>query len=410
MFKNKIKFISFLLVILTIFSVTSVFADNENDEYGIMLISNDVPTDDEYATMPIDAAEGEVNPDSTENAPVTYKSEDVYLMGNEVIVDYIVDGNLFIMANSVTIKSQIGGDAFIMANNITIDNDGYIANNLFAMADTIDIKGIAYDIYALAQNFNISNGYIYRDLKVACNTLNISGVIGRNVFANFKNANFDANDCKIYGNLNYSSNNEISISDNVVSGEVKYTPVSISEDVSVQTIIANYIWNLGKFLAFLLIIWLICLCLAPKFLENANQNITGKKCLSTFGIGILSLILVPIISLILMLLGLTNGVSLVLFALYILALIISKSLFTIAINNCICNKLNINKNLGKFGMLIVSGIIIWALTQLPYVGWVISLIITIIGLGILVKSIIPKKAPKNEVTEEVVEVSKKDEE
>lgn len=48
-------------------------------------------------------------------------------------------------------------------------------------------------------------------------------------------------------------------------------------------------------------------------------------------------------------------------------------------------------------MLIVSGIIIWAIIQIPYIGKLISLIISVLGLGILVASILHKKSKKEEV-------------
>ena len=42
-------------------------------------------------------------------------------------------------------------------------------------------------------------------------------------------------------------------------------------------------------------------------------------------------------------------------------------------------------------MLIISGIIVWALSNIPYVGWIISIITSVLGLGILICSIIPKR-------------------
>ena len=172
----------------------------------------------------------------------------------------------------------------------------------------------------------------------------------------------------------------------------------MSSEPSVQAIIANYLLSLGGFLVFVIIVWLACLLLVPKFLDNTN-NYVGKKTLSVLGIGLLSLIVVPIVCILLVFLQLTFGISLFLLAIYILALIISKSLFTIAANNYVCSKLKINKKLGIFEMLIVSGIVVWILTQIPYIGGVISFITTILGLGILVISLFPKKSKKDEVVD-----------
>lgn len=403
MLKNKTKFIAIFLILILLFSTTFVFADNETSDYGTMAISADTVTDEIENSVENITTNAGLQEDN-------YKKSDVYLAGDNITIDYIVDGNLFVFADTVTINSQIGGDAFILAKNLIINDQGYVFSNLFAISDSIEIKGVVYDVYALAENLTISKGYVYRDLKAACNTLNINGTIGRNAFVSCSNINFNTDENAngiIYGNLNYTANSEFSIPENVVNGTINYTPEKISSEESVQAIIADYILDLGCFLAFILIVWLVCLFLAPKFLENTN-NYVGKKTLNILGSGLLTAIAVPIACIILIFLQLTSGVSLFLLALYVLALIISTALFTITANNYVCSKLKINKNLGIFGMLIVSGIIIWVLTQIPYIGGLVSFIITILGLGILITSILPKKDSKNELKDEVIEASKED--
>ena len=373
MLKNKTKIIAFLLVLILAITSSFVYADNETSK------------------------------DS-------YKNSDVYLMGDNVIIDYVVDGNLFVLADTVTINSKIGGDAFIMAKTINVGDQAYIFSNLFAMADSIDIKGVVYDVYALAQNFTVSNGYIYRDAKLCCNTININGTIGRNAFVSCSNINFntDENDKGIiYGDLTYSTPSELSFDKNIVNGNVTYKAPKVSPEKSVREIVAIYISDLGAFLAFVIIIWLVCLWLAPKFLNDTNKFV-GKKTLNVLGTGLLTLIAVPIACIILLLLQLTAGISLLTVAIYILALIVAKSIFTIVANNYLCSKLNINKNTGIFGMLIVSGVIVWVISELPYVGGIVSFIISVLGLGVLVSAILPEKAKKASDTDKVKETTKTD--
>lgn len=404
MLKNKTKIIAFLLVLILAITSSFVYADNEtSSENDISLIS------DTSETKPVETnVENTVS--TNETSKDSYKNSDVYLMGDNVTIDYVVDGNLFVMADTVTINSKIGGDAFIMAKTINVGDQAYIFSNLFAMADSIDIKGVVYDVYALAQNFTVSNGYIYRDAKLCCNTININGVIGRNAFVSCSNINFntDENDKGIiYGDLTYSAPSELSFDKNIVNGNVTYKAPKVSPEKSVREIVASYISDLGAFLAFVIIIWLVCLWVAPKFLNDTNKFV-GKKTLNVLGTGLLTLIAVPIACIILLLLQLTAGISLLTVAIYILALIVAKSIFTIVANNYLCSKLNINKNTGIFGMLIVSGVIVWVISELPYVGGIVSFIISVLGLGVLVSAILPKKAKKASDTNEVKETTKTD--
>lgn len=390
MLKNKTKIIAFLLVLILAITSSFVYADNEtSSENDIALIS------DTSETKPVETnVENTVS--TNETSKDSYKNSDVYLMGDNVTIDYVVDGNLFVMADTVTINSKIGGDAFIMAKTINVGDQAYIFSNLFAMANSIDIKGVVYDVYALSQNFTVSNGYIYRDAKLCCNTININGVIGRNAFVSCSNINFntDENDKGIiYGDLTYSTPSELSFDKNIVNGNVTYKAPKVSPEKSVREIVASYISDLGAFLAFVIIIWLVCLWLAPKFLNDTNKFV-GKKTLNVLGTGLLTLIAVPIACIILLLLQLTAGISLLTVAIYILALIVAKSIFTIVANNYLCSKLNINKNTGIFGMLIVSGVIVWVISELPYVGGIVSFIISVLGLGVLISSLLPKREKK----------------
>ena len=404
MLKNKTKIIAFLLVLILAITSSFVYADNEtSSESDIALIS------DTSETKPVETnVENTVS--TNETSKDSYKNSDVYLMGDNVTIDYVVDGNLFVMADTVTINSKIGGDAFIMAKTINVGDQAYIFSNLFAMADSIDIKGVVYDVYALAQNFTVSNGYIYRDAKLCCNTININGTIGRNAFVSCSNINFntDENDKGIiYGDLTYSTPSELSFDSNIVNGTVTYKAPKVSHEKSIREIVASYISDLGAFLAFVIIIWLVCLWVTPKFLDDTNKFV-GKKTLNVLGTGLLTLIAVPIACIILLLLQLTAGISLLTVAIYILALIVAKSIFTIVANNYLCSKLNINKNTGIFGMLIVSGVIVWVISELPYVGGIVSFIISVLGLGVLVSAILPEKAKKASDTDKVKETTKTD--
>ena len=60
---------------------------------------------------------------------------------------------------------------------------------------------------------------------------------------------------------------------------------------------------------------------------------------------------------------------------------ISTSVTLIDINDGICNKCNISKNVYKLGFLIIITFIYWLLTFVPYLGTILSLITVIWGIG-----------------------------
>ena len=96
----------------------------------------------------------------------------------------------------------------------------------------------------------------------------------------------------------------------------------------------------------------------------------------------------------------TAKIALLSLGILFLLIAISSAICVISINNIICNKFKIEKTIVKFGILVASSIVIWLLTLIPYVGGLISFVLTILGLGIVIINIIPIKVKKEKVVEE----------
>ena len=376
MFKKKIKIISLIALLLISLLTPIVNAENE--------VANETATTEQ------------VNPISETQEEVTIKEGDEYLFQDTVTIDTPVDGNLFIMANTVTINTQIGGDAFIFADTLNIEEDGYILNNIFACANTIHVKGVAYNIYSVGDTLTI-DGFVYRDVKSICNTLNINSMIGRDVFASCSSINFkekpDTEDTpsiasygSIQGDLNYSSDKEISIPDGYVSGETHFSQLQNNTfDIS------NYMYSLGAILVSAIVLWLIGLWISPKLLHNTNHSMTLRKALQIIGLGIIVPIVITLLSIIILLIPITSQLTILLLCVLAILFFISTSVAIINVNTMICNKLKITQNLYKLGFLIVTTIIYWLLTLIPYVGMIISLIAIIWGIGSISYSILIKE-------------------
>ena len=389
MLKKKLKFIIPFLVLFIALALPIVNATEET--------SKDI--------MPI-SAEQEAIADDTQNndeqeatlsQEENIKSGDEYLAGSNITIDYMIDGNLFVFADNVTISSNVGGDAFIVANSVEVTNSGYIYGNLFVVSPNLDIAGRVYDIYALSETTNIT-GAIYRDIKISSNNITLTGAVGRNAYIDSSNIIFEeaqntssaesttlSTKGMIYGDLNYTSKSEITIPEGSVTGSVNFT----QEVDSVSNSIENYLYSLGRILVLVIVIWLLCLWLAPKFLENMPILLT-KKLPHVIGLGILTPIVLLVVSILLLFINITSSIALLLFVMLFVLFAISTSLFIITINNFICQKLKIQKNIGIFGMLIVTTIVLWGIGLIPYVGTIIGFIGIILGFGILTSHLVLK--------------------
>lgn len=393
MLKNKFKLIAILSVIILTLTLPIVRAENETAD-------NTATTDVTASNNTSNGSEDPANPNNNEKADENFKKGDVYLSGENITVDYIIDGNLFITAKNVTINSRIGGDAFICAETITIEEQGSIFSNLFAFAKNVQVNGVAYDVYSFSSENTTISGYVYRDIRVASKTVNILGTIGRNAHINCSELNFTQDNngneeegntivsqAVINGNLSYSSKNEISIPEGIVSGETTFEPHITFH----QKTIPEYFMNLGTFVTTVMIIWLLCLWIAPQFLKNNTSFLTTKKVLPVIGFGILTPIVIVLLTILSFILGITSTISILCMLILFVLLVISSSMFVITLNTMICNKLKIEKNIGIFGLLVLCSIVLWLIGLIPYVGSIINGIVILFGIGITISSLLLKE-------------------
>lgn len=417
MLKNKFKIVAILTSIILLFTFNYVRAEDAQEvESSEIVLDTSQNEETEINEDPQSNIEDNPEDNSNEENQVdqnsktsddSIKKNDVYITGNDVTIDYTVDGNLFVIANNVTINSQIGGDAFICSNTLTIGEQGYVFSNLFTLSKNLTINGVVYDLYSASESTTIK-GYIYRDAHISSNSVNIAGTVGRNAYIGCTSLDFSQNDNanndninpedtqavdssshgQIIGDLKYSSFNEISIPDGAVTGAVSFNKETESID-NVNTI-QDKLFSLGIFVITVVLIWLLCLWLAPKFLENNEELITTKKILPVFGLGLLTPIVLCLSTIILFILGLTVKIGFVVLLTLVLLLLVSTSIFTITLNRVVCNKLKIDKKLMTFGILVATSVVIWIIELIPFVGGLLKFVSGVLGLGIIAYNLVIK--------------------
>lgn len=381
-FKNiKVKFLVVFAIIATLFTTFSYAEEN-------------VTTEDS-STNTTTASET-TEDDATSSNQTTTQKGDLFLTGDSITIDYPVSGNVFIIANEVTINHNIDGNVFILANKINIDSNTYIYSDLFACASEITIAGTIYDVYSISNKLTLDpNMYIIRDITSRTSSLSLSGYVKRNANFNFNTIQVNESYTLIDGDLNYSASSE-SIPDSIVSGTINYTESVSSDAKDTNAIIKNYLQEFLQILAIAMIIIIIVVIAASKF-TNKMYSVLSNKAAATLGCGALTLILVPVICFVLFctIFGIIPALAL-LFT-YIFILSISPIILSIPLAKIICNKMN-KQSKGLtilFALLLV--IVIWLLEQIPILGILVALFVSLFGLGIITYSIF-RPIPKNKDT------------
>ncbi|MBO5413282.1 MAG: hypothetical protein J6A29_03135 [Clostridia bacterium] len=278
-----------------------------------------------------------------------------------------------------------------MAENFNLDG-GYIYSSIFGLANTMNINGIAYDIYAVTENFTLGeDGYIYRDLKLTSGDVSINGTVRRDAYISCANLTFpDTTNTYIYGNLEYSSNAELSIPETAVSGNITYN-ISNKEEptVSIFSYILDLLVSVGLLLLNTLVITVLAMWLTPNFIKKVS-SMGIKKTLISLPIGFGTLIAIPVISIIALFTVIAIPLSFALLAIYFLLIAFATAFASITIGSIIVKKFNLEGKVKFVLVALTSTVVIFALGLIPFVGRFVEFLTLILGLGTVVFNLFRK--------------------
>lgn len=386
MLKKKSRIL--LSVLFVVLLLTSVCFATEDTA---LIDDTAVVTSDTNNTQEVD----------TTSSTANWVNTDLYLAEDKVTIDKVVDGNAFVAAKEVTITGEIGGDLFVVADKVNIEG-GYVYSSLFVCANEITINGVVYDVYAISNNFNLeSNGFIYRDLKVTGSNINLSGKIRRDAYISAKSLTLnEQSGAIVYGNLEYSTPSEITIPEGAVSGNVKYN-VSTSntgKETSVASIILGYVSEAIQALLLTFVLTAILLWLTPKFVNRVGNMSVGKS-FASLGIGVVTPVVLVIVALLLAIS--VVGIKMLLPATFIFIAfsLIATSITSIFFGKLFTRLLKTDSKVKFVLFTLLSNLVLWLLTKIPFVGGFIGFLVYAFGIGTLLVNIVCKKEPIVEKTE-----------
>lgn len=342
--------------------------------------------------------------DETETTEITtsnWVNSDLYVAEDVVTIDKVVDGNAFVVGKEVTITGEIGGDLFVCADKLNIEG-GYVYSSIFACANEITINGVVYDVYAFCNTLNLeSDGFIYRDMKVAGTNVNINGKIRRDAYITCSNITFaESSSTLIYGNLEYSSGTEATIPEGAVAGEVKYSATEQIEEteINVGSIILSYVTDLLQTLVYTFVVALLLVWLTPKFVERVGKMSVAKS-FASLGIGFATPIALIIVGIILLISSVGASIFLSGIFAFVLLAFVGHTIASIFFGRIFTKVLKMEGNVKFILFTLLSSLIIWAICQIPVLGGFFSFIIAIFGIGTTIVNMVYKKEKVEEKTE-----------
>lgn len=305
-----------------------------------------------------------------------------------------VDKSVFIMEDNVSFEDNVNGIGFIFGNNVSFE--GEVEYGLIA-GSNVEVSGsIVDDSLFAGQTITFEDDFVSnRDVYVFGSTVELKGDIKRDIIIyaeevlvegalvdgslTINASNIDIKNSTI-NELKYNEDAKVDIEDNNKINN-KVLLESKNEDVSfLETLLDSFIsW------ANLLVVFLVLVLIFPqlfKKIEKQYENITTFNFISLMGYGALSLVLIVVVPLILFNFVIGTYLAVLLIALYIGVVLFSTIFTGFLIGNIIWNKfIKKEKNMllvGLIGIMIIN-----ILGLIPSLGVFITLISTLIGIGIV---------------------------
>lgn len=265
----------------------------------------------------------------------------------------------FYAGNDVTISNHIVKDAFAAGSTVVITEDANIGRDLYAAGSSVTINGnISNNAFVGGTVITLKDVTIDGNLNVACDTLVIEGVVSINGTLSINESATIENE----NNLMVTNKNIYKDNDNV--------------DFNVTNIFVELLISIAS----IMLLGFIINAMFPKAYEKVLDELSANKIFKNIGIGLLTLIIVPIVTIILLCTIVGVRLGFVLLLIYILLLLLAILFASVLVGNLVLTKLF--KGEDNSYLSIAIGIIVLKLVGLiPVLGGLVYFLALLYGIG-----------------------------
>lgn len=306
---------------------------------------------------------------------------DLYIAGGDVDISGNVAEDLVVLGGRVTVTGNVGDDIRVVGGDVIVS--GNVGDDLIAFGGNVTIakNAVVNGTVAAGAGYLKIDGQVKEDVTGGAGMIFLRGTVDGDVTVIIEEKLEVRPEAKINGDLKYSAIVPMDIPDGVVAGDTEFNKFETAEkDLNKVTsfyVIYRAISYLASLLLLLLLVWG-----APRGLMRAAEEMK-KSPLKTFGIGLLTLIggFLGAIILMVTVIGLPLGVIILLMLIasfYFAKLFASVWLAAYLINFAKKKKY---QRLILFGATAAALLFYYLIGLVPYVGWLISAVLFLIGLG-----------------------------
>ncbi len=343
--------------------------------------------------------------------------ETVFVSGNNINFDSKLNGDLICAGRNITITGDITGDIICAGQNIKVS--GKVDGNIRVMGQSIYIEGlVSRNLSVLGQDLTLSSksnvrgdimfggqsvdlsGVGGRDLVGAGNTVNISGSLLRNAVVTVSSINV-ASDANIGGSVDYFVEKEANtpqlMSGKNIKGDIRRHEIvapekpkmdQVEQKVKSAAPTINFIKTIFGILSFSLLACVL-LYFTPQRTASVVSILEKKPVISGL-IGLVILVVAPVALMIICSTVIGLPVALVLFLMYLITMFIATLYPSIWVGKYVMTKIK-SKSKSLYLTAFVGCVVVGIVSMIPVIGWLMILVLFLVGLGASFLSYLPEK-------------------
>ncbi|MBX5492358.1 MAG: polymer-forming cytoskeletal protein [Chloroflexi bacterium] len=301
---------------------------------------------------------------------------DLIAAGQQVTIDGTVRGDVRAAGQQVTINGPVGGSATVGGQQVLLGRQGALGGGLLAGGQEVNLLGS-----------------VERGVMAGAATLHLGGAVGGNVDARVERLNVDPA-ARVGGQLRYTSATQAVVPAGVVAGGVDYRPSERLEQRRAERRGGPFegvfgffglVWLVGSIIAGVLLVHFL-----PRFASSTAAQVRHHP-LSSFGIGLLVLFLVPVVALLVAITLIGLPLSLLAVAAYLVALYLGQLLLGLAIGaglvEAVRRRGDPTRTIRLEWLVILGLVVLYIATHLPWIGGLATFVALCIGTGAVVRQL-----------------------
>jgi len=307
---------------------------------------------------------------------------DLVAAGDNVVADGDVRGDALLAGRSVTVRNTVGGDARLAAQDITVG--AQIDGNLMFFAQTGSISAsthVGRNLTAACQTLDI-DGAVAGKARVGGGVVTVNGKVGKDLIVEASNL-IITDSAEIGGDVRFTGERPAEIAPGAkIHGEVRFTPLPTAPAVPPARRALQVILNLIKFV----VLGALLALFAAKGVRTIT-DVMAERALASFGVGVVSVIAVPVVLVILGVVIVGASAAWVLGAAFtsvgIVALFAFKVLVAVLVGRLILKRARKGQEPPLLHAALLGTVIVFVVTLVPVIDFAVAVLGALLTLGAL---------------------------